>query len=90
MNSRDRVLKALAFQKSDRIPVVPFIITFAAKYGGFRLIEYATNPLILTQCQIAVAKRFKIDAVYVDSDPIIQTEGGFTTNLRQGLNPSLR
>ncbi|MGA3406175.1 MAG: uroporphyrinogen decarboxylase family protein [Candidatus Bathyarchaeia archaeon] len=74
MNSKDRVLKALAFQKSDRIPVVPFIITFAAKYGGFRFIEYATNTSILAQCQIAVAKRFKIDAVYVDSDPIIEIE----------------
>ena len=65
MNSRDRVLRALALQKSDQIPVVPFIITFAAKYGGFRFIEYATNPIVLAQCQISVAKRFKIDAVYV-------------------------
>ena len=74
MNSRERVLKALAFQKSDRIPVVPFIITFASKYGGFKFIEYATNSSILAQCQIAIAKRFDIDAVYVDSDPIIEIE----------------
>lgn len=73
-NSRERVLRALIFQKSDRVPVIPFIITFAAKYGGFRFVEYATNPNILAQCQIAVAKRFKIDAVYVDSDPIIEIE----------------
>ena len=74
MNPRERVLRALSLQKSDRIPVVPFIITFAAKYGGVRFIEYATNPKTLAQCQIAVAKRFKIDAVYVDSDPIIEIE----------------
>ena len=61
-------------QKSDRIPVIPFIITFAAKYGGVKFVEYATNPSILAQCQIAVAKRFKIDAVYVDSDPIVEIE----------------
>ena len=74
MNSKERVLKTLALEKSDRIPVVPFIITFAAKYGGSKFIEYATNSKILAQCQIAVAKRFEIDAVYVDSDPIIEIE----------------
>ena len=74
MNSRERVLKALAYQKSDRVPVVPFIITFAAKYGGTKFIEYATNSKVLAECQIAVAKRFRIDATYVDSDPIIEIE----------------
>jgi len=74
MNSRQRVLRALTLQKSDRIPVIPFIITFAAKYGGFKFIDYATNSNILAQCQIAVAERFKVDAVYVDSDPIVEIE----------------
>jgi len=74
MNSRQRVLRALTLQKSDRIPVIPFIITFAAKSGGFKFIDYATNSNILAQCQIAVAERFKVDAVYVDSDPIVEIE----------------
>jgi len=74
MNSRERVIQALALQKSDRVPVIPFIITFAAKYGGFRFLKYATDPNVLAECQIAVAKRFKIDAVYVDSDPIVEIE----------------
>jgi uroporphyrinogen decarboxylase len=74
LNSRERVLKALALQKSDRVPVVPFIITFAAKYAGFKVIEYAKNPSVLAKSQIAMARRFKIDAVYVDSDPVIEIE----------------
>jgi uroporphyrinogen decarboxylase len=74
MNSRERVLKALALQKSDRIPVVPFIITFAAKYAGFKFIEYAKDSDILAKSQIATARRFGIDAVYVDSDPVIEIE----------------
>jgi uroporphyrinogen decarboxylase len=74
MNSRERVLRALALQKGDRIPVVPFIITFAAKYAGFKFIQYAKNPEVLVKSQIAMARRFKIDAVYVDSDPIIEIE----------------
>ena len=74
MNSRERVLKALALQKSDRVPVVPFIITFAARYAGFKVIQYAKDPGILAESQIAMARRFKIDAVYVDSDPVIEIE----------------
>ena len=74
MNSRERVLKALALQKSDRVPVVPFIITFAAKYAGFKFIEYAKHSEVLAKSQITMARRFKIDAVYVDSDPVIEIE----------------
>jgi MtaA/CmuA family methyltransferase len=74
LNSRERVLKALALQKSDRVPVVPFIITFAAKHAGYKVIEYAKDPNVLAKSQIAMARRFKIDAVYVDSDPVIEIE----------------
>jgi uroporphyrinogen decarboxylase len=74
MNSRERVLRALALQKGDRIPVVPFIITFAAKYAGFKFIQYAKNTEVLVKSQIAMARRFKVDAVYVDSDPVIEIE----------------
>jgi len=34
-------LNALALQKSDRVPVVPLIITFAVMYADFRLFDYA-------------------------------------------------
>ena len=74
MNSKDRVLKALALQKPDMVPVVPFIITFAAKYAGFKFIDYATNPRVMAESQIATVRRFKIDAVYVDSDPVVEIE----------------
>jgi len=74
VNSRERVLRALELKKPDRVPVVPFIITFAAKYAGFKFIDYAKDPSILAKSQIEIARRFKIDAVYVDSDPIIEIE----------------
>jgi uroporphyrinogen decarboxylase len=87
MNSRERVLKALILQKGDRVPVVPFIITFAAKYGGCRFIQYATDPSVLAKSQAAVAKRFKIDAVYVDSDPVVEVEA-MGAKVRQPENES--
>jgi len=74
LNSKERVLKALAFEKPDRVPLVPFVITFAAKYAGFRFIDYATNSSVIAESQITTARRFKLDAVYVDSDPVVEIE----------------
>jgi len=74
VNSKERVLKALALEKPDRVPVVPFIISFAAKYAGFKFIDYARNSTIVAESQLAVARRFKVDAVYVDSDPVVEIE----------------
>jgi uroporphyrinogen decarboxylase len=74
MNSKERVLNALAFRKSDRVPVVPFIIGFAAKYAGAKFIDYAKNPAVIAESQMAVARRFRVDAVYVDSDPVVEIE----------------
>jgi uroporphyrinogen decarboxylase len=87
VNSRERVLKALVLQKGDKVPVIPFIITFAAKYGGFRFIQYATDPSVLAKSQEAVARRFKIDAVYVDSDPVVEVEA-MGAKVRQPENES--
>jgi uroporphyrinogen decarboxylase len=74
MDSRDRVLKALSLQRPDRVPVVPFVISFAAKYAGLRFIEYCKDASKLAKAQVATAERFKLDAVYVDSDAVIDIE----------------
>lgn len=74
MDSRDRVLKALSFQRPDRVPVVPFVISFAAKYAGLRFIEYCKDASKLAKAQVATAERFKLDAVYVDSDAVVDIE----------------
>ena len=74
MNSRERVLTALNLQEPDRVPVIPFIISFAAKYAGLRFIDYCKSAEKLAEAQIVTARRFRIDAVYADSDPVIEIE----------------
>ena len=74
MDSRERVLKALSLQRPDRVPVVPFIISFAAKHAGFRFIEYCKDASKLAKAQATTAERFRLDAVYVDSDAVIDIE----------------
>ena len=74
MSSRDRVLEALNLREPDRVPVVPFIISFAAKYAGMKFIEYCRDPRKLSEAQLLTARNFGIDAVYVDSDAVIEAE----------------
>lgn len=74
VSSRERVLEALDLKEPDRVPVVPFIISFAAKYAGMKFIEYCKDPEKLSKAQLLVAEDFGIDAVYVDSDPVIEAE----------------
>ena len=74
MNSRDRVLDALNLREPDRVPVVPFIISFAAKYAGMKFIEYCRDPRKLSKAQLLTADEFGVDAVYVDSDAVIEAE----------------
>ena len=74
MDSRERVLKALNLQRPDKVPVVPFIISFAARYVGLRFIQYCKDASNLAKAQIATAERFKLDAVYVDSDAVVDIE----------------
>ena len=74
MDSRERVLKALNLQRPDKVPVVPFITSFAARYVDLRFIRYCKDASNLAKAQIATAERFKLDAVYVDSDAVVDIE----------------
>jgi MtaA/CmuA family methyltransferase len=74
VSSRERVLKTLSLGQPDRVPVIPFVISFAAKYAGFKYFDYCRDADKLAEAQMATAERFKIDAVYVDSDPVIEIE----------------
>ncbi|MEM3677471.1 MAG: uroporphyrinogen decarboxylase family protein [Candidatus Bathyarchaeia archaeon] len=74
MNPRDRVLEALNLREPDRVPVVPFIISFAAKYAGIKFIEYCRDPRRLSKAQLLTAEEFGVDAVYVDSDAVVEAE----------------
>lgn len=96
MNSRERALRALNLQRPDRVPVVPFVISFAAKYAGLRFIEYCKDASKLAEAQIATAHRFKLDAVYVDSDAVVDIEAMgaevkyFEDEIPTASNPAVR
>lgn len=91
MNSRDRVLAALELQEPDRVPVVPFIITFAAKHTNIKFIDYCTKADKIVESQFKTANDFDIDAVYVDSDPVIEAEAmGGQANYYEDEVPTIK
>ena len=61
MNPRDRVLAALELREPDRVPVVPFIITFAAKHAGIKFIDYCTKADKIVESQFKTANDFDIE-----------------------------
>ncbi|MEM2902679.1 MAG: uroporphyrinogen decarboxylase family protein [Candidatus Bathyarchaeia archaeon] len=68
------MLATLELNQPDRVPVVPFIITYAAKYAGVRFVDYCSKPNSLVEAQLKTVEDHGIDAVYVDSDPVVEAE----------------
>lgn len=74
MNSYQRVNGALAFQEVDRVPVVPFVMGFVAKFAGIPYSKYCTDYRKVVEAQLACVERFKYDIVTVDTDAYREAE----------------
>ena len=69
MTCRERVLNKLAGKPTDRVPLMPITMMFAADLHGVSYREYATNYKALVDAQIRVAETFGFDYVSCISDP---------------------
>jgi MtaA/CmuA family methyltransferase len=69
MTGRERVLNKLAGIPTDRVPLMPITMMFAADLHGVSYKEYATNYKALVDAQIKVAETFGFDYVSCISDP---------------------
>lgn len=69
MTGRERVLNKLAGKPTDRVPLMPITMMFAADLHGVSYREYATNYKALVDAQIRVAETFGFDYVSCISDP---------------------
>lgn len=69
MTGRERVQAFLTGMPTDCLPCMPITMQFAAGRIGAKYREYATDCLLLTEGQIAVADEFGLDYVNVMSDP---------------------
>jgi MtaA/CmuA family methyltransferase len=68
VDSRERFRKCLAGEPTDRTPLFPLLMFFAADRFGVNYREYATNGHALAQAQLAMRERWGLDAISACSD----------------------
>ncbi len=74
MTSYERFVAACEGRPVDRVPVNPFIMTFAARMAGVKYSDYCRDPEVLAQAQIGCIQRFGYDGVNATSDPAREAE----------------
>jgi MtaA/CmuA family methyltransferase len=93
MRSIDRVRDVIAGKPVDRLPVQPMAMMFAAKYAGFRYIDYTKDGRILAEAQLKFARDFAIDCVLMCSDPareVIDIAGEDSVRWYENQGPAIR
>jgi MtaA/CmuA family methyltransferase len=69
MNGRERVLALLEGKPTDRLPLMPITMMFAATRAGVSYRDYATDHRVLVEAQTRTAEEFGFDYVSCISDP---------------------
>lgn len=69
MTSRERVLACLRREPTDRMPLMPITMMFAADRIGVRYGDYVRDHRVMVEAQIRTAEEFGFDYVSVISDP---------------------
>lgn len=69
MNGRERILAVIQNRETDRLPLMPITMMFAADRIGAKYGAYAKNHRILAEAQTRTAELFDIDYVSTISDP---------------------
>jgi len=68
MNSVQRCMRAIRHEETDHVPVVPLVISHAAKLASVPFRQYNTDPRLLTDCQIAAWRKYGYDGIHVTTD----------------------
>lgn len=74
MSGRQRVMAALDLKEPDRVPLVPFAMTFCARQYGIPFSEYVSKGKSLAEAEVSTARRFGWDAVIASCDTAVFTE----------------
>jgi uroporphyrinogen decarboxylase len=74
MNSVQRTAAAVAFQETDRVPVIAQVFGHAATLAGVAVDDYVRHGETLAACQVAAWRRYGYDAVFAVMDASVETE----------------
>ncbi|MBS3788389.1 MAG: uroporphyrinogen decarboxylase family protein [Candidatus Bipolaricaulota bacterium] len=68
MLSKKELFKLFSDQRPRRVPVIPFVMQYAAKIAGIAYRDYCKNPESMAESQLRCLEEFDYDAVNVSSD----------------------
>lgn len=68
MTGKERIYAVLQGKKPDMLPVFPKISFATAKYAGYTVGQYMSDPSAMSQSVIAACERFGWDAVGITTD----------------------
>lgn len=74
MTSKERVLTSMALKEPDRVPLVPFAMTFCARQSGIPFSDYVNGGRLLAEAEVGTAMKFGWDAVIASSDVGVYAE----------------
>jgi uroporphyrinogen decarboxylase len=74
MNSLERIQAAVAFEVTDRVPVLPQLFGHAAVIAGETIHDYGRSGDLLARCQLKALERYGHDAVFAVADTSVETE----------------
>jgi len=74
MNSLERVVAAVGFQKTDRVPVIAQVFAHAATIQVVSVDEYVQDGETIARCQLKALARYGYDAVFSVMDVSVEAE----------------
>lgn len=74
MNSMERIMAALGFEKPDRVPVIAQVFGHAAVLAGVSLRDYVRDGERLARCQIQALQHYGYDTIFALMDTSVETE----------------
>ena len=61
-------MAAIGRMTPDRVPVIPLVISHAAKLAGVPFCDYNTNPRLIVDCQVAAWRAYGYDGIHITTD----------------------
>jgi uroporphyrinogen decarboxylase len=81
VNSLERIKTTVAFEESDRVPVIAQVFGHAGVMAGVPLDTYVQDGELLARCQMKALERYGYDAVFAAMDANVENEA-LGSNLR--------
>jgi uroporphyrinogen decarboxylase len=74
MTSLERIIEAVKFRETDRVPVIAQVFAHAATLAGVTVDDYVRDGETLARCQLDALRHYGYDAVFSVMDVNVETE----------------